>query len=81
MMNAIEKIHALMVSEAVNIWHFPCAKDSPKFVYWLTSEPENRDGYRFDTLEAMVDAAYSHIDPLAKPSPKSCPIPPNQGSD
>lgn len=81
MMNALEKIHALMVSNEVNVWHFPYAMPSPKFVYWLAAEPENRDGYQFDTLEAMIDAAYSHIDPLAKPFPESCPVPPNQGID
>ena len=74
--NAIEKFYALLVSDAVNVWHFPAKKESPRFFYWLASEPEMKDGHSFDTLEEMIEAAYSHIDPMKKPLPDSVEIPP-----
>lgn len=71
-MNAIEKLHALMVCDSVNIWHFPAKKEGPRFYYWACkAEPDNGEGHGFDSLEAMIDAAYARIDPLAKPLPES----------
>lgn len=77
MMNAIEKLHALLVSDRVNVWHFAGKLESPRFFYWSADEPENKEGYAFATLEEMVDAAYARIDPLLKPSPFISPPAPN----
>jgi hypothetical protein len=76
MLNLIQKLHCLMLCESVNVWHFPCAKDRPAFVYWLTSEPQNKDGYGFNTFEEMIEAAYAHIDPLLRPTPETIEAPP-----
>ena len=70
MLNAIQKLHALMVSKEVNIWQFANKKEGPQYYYWLTNEPDNTEGYGFNTLEEMVEAAYSNIDPLKKDLPK-----------
>ena len=75
MLNLIQKLHALMVSKEVNVWHFPCCRDGKPFAYWLTSEPENKEGHRFDTLEEMIEAAYAHIDPQREELPVACPVP------
>lgn len=64
-MNLIEKLHALMVSQDIRVWHYPYAKETP-FEYGY-----NGEAFRFDTLEEMIEAAYSRIDPLRKPLPES----------
>lgn len=74
-MNLIEKMHALLVSDKINVWHFPCKKEGHKFYYWLQNDPENQEGHGFYTLDAMIEAAYKHIDPLLKPLPAECPKP------
>jgi hypothetical protein len=64
-MNLIEKLHALMVSDAIHIWHYSQARPPAKpFVFWLPDEPDNREGHGFDSFEEMIEAAYAHIDPL-----------------
>jgi hypothetical protein len=78
MLNLIEKFHALLVSDKVNVWHFPTKSEGHKFFFWLNSEPDNKIGYGFDTLEQMIDGAYAHIDPLRKPLPSDVPVPPVQ---
>lgn len=76
MLNLLQKLHALYVSDAVNVWHFPCAQPPTKpFCYWLTSESDNKDGHGFDTMEGMIEAAYAEIDPLKKPLPDEVPVP------
>lgn len=78
-MNLFEKIHAIMVSDEVNIWHFQHASPKPQFVFWAKDDP-NVDGYKFDTCEEMIDECYKRIDPLLKPLPKSF-CPPEQAKD
>lgn len=63
-MNLIEKIHVLLISDAISIWHY-VSKPDKKFSYFLTANPD--EVFYFDTLEEMVIAAYSRIDPLLKP--------------
>jgi hypothetical protein len=74
-LNLVEKFHALMVSESIRIWHFAAAK-GPQFAYWVIADKENVDGYRFDTLDQMIESAYAHIDPLKKDLPSTPPLPP-----
>lgn len=69
-MNLIEKVHALLVSDEVNIWHFQGAKP-PVFVYWLACKPDDKEGRRFASMEEMIGEAYSHIDPLLKTLPET----------
>jgi len=76
-MNLIQKIHALMVSDKINIWHFPCKNDGPKFCFWLKSEPEKTEGHSYYTLDGMIEAAYKYIDPLLQPLPEE--YSPNDG--
>lgn len=81
MLNLLQKLHALYVTDELNVWHFAAARPPIKpFVYWLASEPDNKDGHGFDTLEEMIEAAYAHIDPLAKPLPDEVPVPPQVAS-
>jgi hypothetical protein len=70
--------HALLVSDEVNVWHYVCPASGVKpFAYWLTNVKDEKDpygqasgaGWTFNTLEEMIEAAYSHIDPLKKPLP------------
>ena len=68
-MNLIEKLHAILVSDQVNVWHYPCKQEQPCFFYWLSSEPHNTEGYGFNNLEELIEAAYAHINPLEKPLP------------
>lgn len=73
MINLIEKLHALLASDDVNVWHFPCATDvNKRFVYWLKGD---REGKYFSSLDAMIWSAYAHIDPMEKPLPLTCPVP------
>lgn len=74
MMNAIEKLHAILVSDEVNVWHFPTKKETPRFFYWVKGET-NPDGHGCETLEGMIDEAYAKIDPLLKILPSVCPKP------
>lgn len=82
MLNLLEKLHALAVSEVVRVWHFAGKRENPKFFYWLESEIRENEwhpGYGYDTLEEMIEAAYAVIDPMRKPlleHPKAPPIPP-----
>jgi hypothetical protein len=76
MLNLIQKLHALIVCSDVTIWHFPAKSEGPKFFYWLTAEPENKDGYGFETFDHMIEAAYAHIDPLQKSMPETVEAPP-----
>jgi hypothetical protein len=69
MLNLIQKFHALLVSEEVNIWHFPAKKEGPRFYFWLKSQPSDGEGYGFVCLDDLINAAYARIDPLAKPLP------------
>ncbi len=69
MLNLIEMVYALMVSDDINIWHFPTKKENPRFYYWLNSEPDNKEGYGFNTFEELIAAAYAKIDPQLKPLP------------
>jgi|GEM_PF-6688215 len=69
-MNAIEKLYALIVSDEINVWHYPGKQENPRFFYWHNSEPHLTEGHGFDTLEQMIDAAYERIDPLKKPLPE-----------
>lgn len=64
-MNLIQKFHALLVSQEIVIWHYPYAKETP-FEYGY-----NGEAFRFNTLEEMIEAAYSRIDPLLKPLPET----------
>ena len=75
MLNLIEKLHAIMVSDKIYIWHFPNKKEGQKFRFWLTDEPENELGHSYYTLETMIDAAYKHIDPLEQPIPEQISTP------
>jgi len=58
-----------MVSDKVNVWHFPNKKEGPKYYFWLTEEKDNEEGHGYFTLEGMIDAAYRHIDPFEKKLP------------
>lgn len=78
MLNAIEKLHALLISDHVNVWHFPSMKEPDRFVYWLPGE-SGESTHKFTTLEAMIDSAYAHIDPMLVPTPETCPVPPQVG--
>jgi hypothetical protein len=72
-MNLIEKIHALMVSENIRIWHYEAKKDKP-FVYWFPMDSTSAE-FTFDTLDEMVKDAYSKIDPLLQRPPNIEPLP------
>lgn len=78
-LNAFEKLHALLVSEDIFVWHFPAKREGPRFVYRL--EGEARPQHWCDTLEQLVDAAYAEIDPLLKPIPSHWPEPPGMTSE
>ncbi len=71
MLNLLEKLHALVVQESVRVWHYAGKADNPKFFYWLQSDIEagKTEGYGFNTLEEMIEAAYCHINPMCKPMP------------
>lgn len=61
MMNLIEKMYALLVSEEIRVFHYVCKKEKP-FEYEFRGE-----SHFFDTLDEMIIEAYSKIDPLLKP--------------
>jgi hypothetical protein len=73
-MNLIQKFHALLVSDKVNVWHFPKKPTGCTFYFWLLNEPENKDGYGFFTMDRMIEEAYRRIDPLLQPLPADCPM-------
>lgn len=75
-MNLIQKLHALMVSDKVNVWHFPNKKEGPKFYFWVEGEEGHQDGHGWYTLDKMIEEAYKHIDPLLQQLPPECPVPP-----
>jgi hypothetical protein len=73
-MNLIQKLHALLVSDSVNVWHFHHAQPPVKpFCYWVHSG--RVEGESFDTLDEMIEAAYAHIDPLKMVLPAEVPLP------
>lgn len=69
-MNLIEKLHCILVSDIVNIWHYPAKKEGPRFYFWKCSDRVNLAGYAFETMEQMIEAAYEVIDPLRIPLPE-----------
>jgi hypothetical protein len=81
MLNLLEKLHILAVTNEVRLWHFVGKRENPKFYYWVESELKadpSHPGYGFDTLEAVIEAAYAVIDPMLKPMhslPKAPPLP------
>lgn len=81
-MNLLEKLHAVTVSEDVQIWHFHGKKESPRFVLWkIKSEPHNKIGHWYHTMEEMIEAAYAVIDPLKIPFPVTPEVPPQAYAD
>lgn len=77
MYNIFQKLHALFLSNKINIWHYP---EAPKhgakpYIYWIIGE--DKEGHRYDNLEEMINAAYNHIDPLLQPLPPTL-TPPEQ---
>lgn len=76
MLNLIQKLHALLVSEEINVWEYPGMKGEPRFYYWLAMEPADSKGHAFGTLEQLIEAAYEHIDPLRKELPEAIVAPP-----
>jgi len=75
MLNLIEKIHALMVSPRISIWHYIAAKDNNAFVYWKIDDFGKSEPFKFNSLEAMIEQAYSEIDPLLVPLPEKIEAP------
>jgi len=70
MLNLLQKLHAIAVSDAVTIWHYPASHEDKKFVYWTAKEyADGHKGHWYATLEALIEAAYAVIDPLARPMP------------
>jgi hypothetical protein len=68
--NHIEKFIVLCKSDRVRIWEYTHPKS--RYVYWLlhddhedqTDGPQRPPTGEYDTIEELIDAAYSHIDPL-----------------
>jgi hypothetical protein len=79
-LNLLEKLHALAVSNKVRLWHYSGKKEGQAFCYWLESDIAAGidKPVWFDTLDELVEGAYVVIDPmqLALPEFKTPPLPP-----
>jgi len=69
-LNVIEKMIVVLQSEAVTVWHFFGKPEGPRFC-WQPLAPgvdvDNANWRWCESMEQMVEEAYAHVDPFAKP--------------